>query len=472
MPIVKSRLSPKETALTMATLAAAIFLYWLLHQRYYLSYVDDSWCVSQARYFFDTGKTEDYLFRAPDAPDRVLVFFRTYFYIYGTVLNWLGWTKSNALVLSSLFIWLSAAVWFFICRRLKFSGTLQSLIPLSMLLFPAYFSAANLVRYDALVFFLSSLSFLCFLSRRYLLSGLFLVMGMECHPMGVAAAFYILAYIISDRAAFLADRRKLLRVASWFGAGVLFGLGYVWWLNPDLSFERLRTTLAIDESMNDFKFGFIVKYFTQSYWYRHAWELPLILGAVALSIKHRLWKRNAFPAIFLVTMIACSFVIGRANANYMVFVYPSFSVLIFSTFEELRLLGKIVPAIAVVLAVLYGVHYILHRDFDFNRITAETRASLVNDKLPVIGMPDNWFAAPDREFYPIYPSVSWIPRLGLKDFYLVRNDYIGDQSNNYHTLITALHETHDCVSIRHFKAFSDHDVDVFQCSGKVRAGKQ
>jgi hypothetical protein len=59
--------------------------------------------------------------------------------------------------------------------------------------------------------------------------------------------------------------------------------------------------------------------------------------------------------------------------------------------------------------------------------------------------------------------------LGLKDFYLVTNDYIGDQSNNYHPLIAALHETHNCVPIHHFKAFSDQDVDVFQCSEKVRA---
>jgi len=455
----------------MAALAAAFFLYWLLHQRYYLAYVDDAWCVSQAHFFFGTGKTEDYLFRAPDAPDRVLVFFRTYFYAYGAVLNWLGWTKSNALVLSSLFIWLSAAIWFFICRRLKFSTTLQALIPVSMLLFPAYFSAANLARYDALVFFLSSLSFLCFLSRRYLLTGVFLVIGMECHPIGVAAAFYILAYVVSGRTAFFADRRKPLRVASLFGAGVALGLCYVWWLHPDLSFQTLGTTLAIDRSMNGFEFGFIVKYFTQSYWYRHAWELPLILGAVALFIRHRLWKRNAFPAIFLVAIIVCSFAIGRANANYMVFGYPAFSVMIFSTFEELRLLGKIVPAIALVLAILYGGHYVLHRDFDFNRITAETRASLVDDKLPVIGMPDNWFAVPEREFYPIYPSVSWIPRLGLSDFYLVRNDYISDQSANYHALIAALHETHDCVPVRHFKAFSDHDVEIFQCSEKGRGGK-
>lgn len=455
----------------MAALAAAFFLYWLLHQRYYLSYVDDAWCVSQAHFFFDTGKTEDYLFRATDAPDRVLVFFRTYFYVYGAILNWLGWTKSNALVLSSLFIWLSAAVWFFICRRLKFSATLQALIPVSMLLFPAYFSAANLARYDALVFFLSSLSFLCFLSKRYLLSGIFLVIGMECHPMGVAAAFYILAYVISDRTAFFGDRRKPLPVASLFGAGVVLGLCYVWWLHPDLSFGRVRTTLAVDRNMNEFAFGFIAKYFTQVYWYRHVWELPLILGAVALFIKHRLWKRNAFPAIFLVTMIVCSFAIGRANANYMVFAYPAFTVLIFSTFEELEMLGPVVPAIGVVLAVLYGVHYGLHRDFDFNRITAETKASLANPSLPVIGMPDNWFAVPEREFYPIYPSVSWIPSLGLKEFYLVRNDYIGNQSNNYHSLIAALYETHDCVSVRHFKAFKDHDVEVFQCSGKVPDGK-
>jgi hypothetical protein len=454
----------------MAALAAALLVYWLLHQRYYLSYVDDAWCVSQAHFFFDTGKTEDYLFRAPDAPDRVLVFFRTYLYVYGAVLNWLGWTKSNALILSSLFIWLSAAIWFFICRRLKFSATLQALIPVSMLLFPAYFSAAHLARYDALVFFLASLSFLCFLCRRYLLAGVFLVMGMECHPMGVAAAFYILSYVVSDRTAFFADRRKLLRTAALFSAGAALGLGYVWWLHPDLSFERVRITLAIDRSMNNFAFGFIGKYFTDSYWYRHDWELPLILGAVALFIKHRLWKRNAFPAIFLVAMIVCSFTVGRANANYMVFAFPAFSVLMFSTFEELQMLGKVVPAIGVVLAVIYGVHYGLRHDFDFNRITAETRASLVNPSLPVIGMPDNWFAVPEREFYPIYPSVSWIPRLGLKEFYLVRNDYISNESANYHALIATLHQTHDCVSIRHFKAFRDQDVEIFQCSGKVPDG--
>ena len=458
-------------ALTIAALLCAGLLYWLLHQRYYISYVDDAWCISQAHFFFDTGNTEDYLFRAADAPDRVLVFGKTYFYLYGAFLSWLGWTKSNALVLSSLLIWLSAGVWFFICRRLNFSPTLEKLIPLSMLVFPAYFNAANLARYDASVFFFSSLSFLCFLSGRHLLSGLLLLIAMECHPMGITAAFYILAYVIYDRKAFFADTKKRLLAMGLFGVGAVFGMCYVLWLHPDVSMERLRTTLAINRSMNDFKFGFIVKYFTQFYWYRHDWELPLIVGALVLFIKHGLWKRDAFAAIFLATMIGSSFAIGRANANYMIFVYPAFSVLIFVTFEEMRLLGKLVPVIGAALLILYGSHYAFNHGFDFDRVTAETRASLIDKNVPVIGMPDNWFAVPEREFYPIYPSVSYIPSLDLTEFYLVRNDYISSQSNNYHTLIAALQKTHECALVRNFRAFRNHDVDVFQCKRRPRAAE-
>src|SRR5204863_4195236 len=113
------------------------------------------------------------------------------------------------------------------------------------------------------------------------------------------------------------------------------------------------------------RFGFIVKYFTRSYWYRDVWELPLIGAALFLYIRHRLWQRHGFIAILLVLAIVESFVVSRPNANYMVFAYPAFSLLMFVTFEERRLLGKLVPAMVAALLAVYGFTYALNRGYDF-----------------------------------------------------------------------------------------------------------
>jgi hypothetical protein len=238
-----------------------------------------------------------------------------------------------------------------------------------------------------------------------------------------------------------------------------------------VTLERFLTTLAVNSNMNDFRFGFVVKYFTRSYWYRDVWELPLIGLALFLFIRHRLWQRHGFIAILLVLAIVESFAVSRPNANYMVFAYPAFSLLMFVTFEERRLLRKLLPVIGVALLAVYGSTYALNRGYDFDRVIAETRSTLANERLPVVGMPDNWFAVPEREFYPIYHSVDYIPSLGLKDFYLVRNDDLSDQSNNYYSLIDTLTKTHSCAPVRSFTAYNDQAVDVFRCVARSHAAK-
>lgn len=457
-----------SVARTALALAAILLAHVLLHMRYYIYYVDDAWFVSETYFFMQTGRIEDVLFRAVDAPDRVLLFGKTYFHVYGAFLNAFGWTKGNAIALSGIFMWLSAGMWWLIGRALGYSAHFSRTVALSVLILPVFFNAAALTRPDAFVFFLCSVTFWLFLKRLYFLSGLLLLVSVESHLMGSTAGFCILAYVLATWRQFLAAGWKMLafRLVS-FLLGMAAGACYFYWLHPDFTFERLFTILSIKREMNGVSFGFIVKYFTQHFWYRHVWELPFIIGAGYLFVKNKLWKQDVFVPVFFGVMVLSSFAMSRPNANYMVFVYPGFLLLAVYTFEKLGLLKKAAHIAAVLLLVLYGAHFIVNRSFDFNRVNAETRAALPQDGLPVIGMPDNWFAAMDRPFFPIYHSVTYIPELGIREFYLVRNDYIGHKSKNYQPFLAWCNEQYEVVPIKQVPAFKGHVAEVFHCKLKI-----
>ena len=458
--------------LGLFAIAAALLPYLLLHTRYYLYYIDDAWWIADIHHFFRTGIMEEYLFRTPDAPDRVIIFGKAYFLIYGAFLEWAGWTKGNALLVSSCFIWLSAGMWWLIAGRLNLSVALRRLVPFSVLVFPAFFSAAQMARPDALVFFLALLTFYLFLRGWHLLAGFFLLVSMEVHLMGVTGLFYILAWVLAERNGAFADRRKLLRAGAVFSLGALIGVMYYLMLHRDrFSLDLLVTTMKLNQGMNNFRLGYIAMYFVQRYWYRHVWELLLILVAAYLYVKNGLWRGTSFPSIFLPVMILSSFVTSRPNANYMLFAYPAVLLFVYDTFERTGLLRRVLPLVATALVLLYGGYGWFYRNFDFQAIVTETRRSLPDANLPVIGMPDNWFVVPEGTFYPIYPSVEYIPELGLKDFYLVRNDYIGHDSRNYLPMIAWIGAKYDLEPVRAFTAWEDQRVEIYRCRAREpRAG--
>ncbi|MCB0520038.1 MAG: hypothetical protein H6577_14525 [Lewinellaceae bacterium] len=452
-------------------LAAVLFLmaaiYFLLHTKYYRYYIDDAWWVSDIWYFIKEGRMEEVLFRAPDAPDRVIIFGKLYFYIYGAFMELFGWTKGAALLLSSLITWLGAGVWWLITRQLRLSGNLQILVPLGILIFPAFFSAAHLTRPDALVFLLVSLTFFAFLKKQYFLSGLLLLMAMETHLMGVTGAFYCLAWVLYHWREYLRDWKKFLGIIARCALGAVAGMGYYYLLHQhEFSFALLYDTLTMYSGMNNFRFGFIVKYFFQYYWYRHAWELLLLLASLFIFVKNKMWKGGHFASLLLPVMVLSSFVTGRPNANYMIFVYPAFLLFMFDVFERRGWLKPMLVYVGVSLSILYGLTFFANRHFDFKKITQATAQNLPDDGLPLIAMPDNWFAAPGRPFYPIYPSVRYIPDLHLQEFYLIRNDYISHHSRNYDSLIQWLEERFDFTLVKKFNAFEDQDVEIFHCKLK------
>jgi hypothetical protein len=457
---------PFASRSTLLSLAIILLAYVLLHMKYYIYYVDDAWFVSENYYYCQTGKIEDVLFRAVDAPDRVLLFGKTYFQVYGNFMEWFGWTKGNAILLSSIFTWLSAWFWWRNAKLLGFSEVFSRTVGLSVLILPAFFNAAMLTRPDAFVFFLSAATFWAFLKKIYPLSGFLLLVSVESHLMGITGAFFILAYVLATWRSFFDEGWKLPLHVLLFLVGAGLGAYYFYWLHPDFTFERLNTILSIKKGMNDFEYGYIVKYFTQHFWYRHVWELPVLFTAIYLFVKNRLWKDNLFIPVFFTVAVLSSFVTSRPNANYMVFIYPAFVFFGIYVFEKTGLLKKLSNIVAVLLLVLYGAHYFAHRTYDFNRIITETKAALPQDGLTVIGMPDNWFAAMDRPFHPIYHSVDYIPELGIKEFYLIRNDYISQRSRNYHDFIAWCHANYEVVPLKKFNAYKDKQIEVFHCKPK------
>ena len=144
-------------------------------------------------------------------------------------------------------------------------------------------------------------------------------------------------------------------------------------------------------------------------------------------MKNKLYRQDVFVWIFLVTLLISTYITGRPNRNYMVYLYPAFLILMFYTFERLGRLKQICIALTAIFIIYFGVIYSMNRDYNFQHLISETKSAITNKNLPVIGMPNNWYAAQDQEFYPIYNLVNFIPDLNLQELYLVRNDYLQEE---------------------------------------------
>ena len=209
--------SLKYNSVLVASFISAIFLvYYFLHLKYWIYYIDDSWTLTYVYAYIFYGLDMDLVFR-PENSDKVFLYFgKTYHFLYGTIFNIFGWTKSNALTISTGFIFINAFLWYLITGVLGFSRQLRIVSLFSILLFPAFFSSANMARPDAMTLFFILLTFLFFLKRQYFPSGFTMLVGFENHIMGAVSIFYLIAYVIYNRKEFLADRKELLKKVLFF----------------------------------------------------------------------------------------------------------------------------------------------------------------------------------------------------------------------------------------------------------------
>lgn len=487
-------LNQKKVILSLSILLIAT-IYFLLHGRYILHHVDDAWFGTRIYHYFHTGVNMDTIFKAVEVTDRTQIFYVFFNNLYGSLLEFFGWTKSNAHLICTFFIAASSFIWYHIAKQLKFSENVALLLGLTMMVFPAFFKAANHARPDAMAFCIASLAFFIFLKRYYYLAGLVLMMAFESHVMGLTMGFYIAAYVVTNWKEFYADKKKFVTMLAWFGAGLLSGLLYYYLLHKDvLTIDRMTNLLVGHRSMGTKQFfkNVFTAYFVQARWYLHVWEFFLIVTSFYLFIKHKIYKQFPFLKIVLIALLISTFILSRPNRNYIIYFFPAIMLMSYYSFEYLNKFNRLVKVLAVLIILQYTFVYSNHRTFDLNKVMAQTEETISDKSLPVVGIPDNWWPAREHSFHQIYRSLEIFPKEKLDTFYLIRNDYkysatisnslekwltsagilkegiIGKRSGFYNDHIEYFEKNCTCEEINRFRGIKDQNVVIYKCVTKKK----
>ena len=209
--------------------------------------------------------------------------------------------------------------------------------------------------------------------------------------------------------------------------------------------------------------NYILNYFLTYSWKSHIWEFVLLVGTLVLYFKKGIYKKNRFLTTLLIVLVISTFITRRENSTYLVFIYPVFILLFFYTFEQIYKLRGFASVLLIALSSYYGAIYLQHHDFNFGQINEHIQSELLDPNKPVIGMPDVWFAAIDRDFIPIHYHRDF-NKLELDEFYLVETEYLKNQNRVYTPLVNYFQENFDCQTLKTIPAYKGEVVQIRVCS--------
>lgn len=440
--------------------------YVLLHGNFNTYYEDDSWTISNVWNYQELGIEEDLVFLEADAPGRQHVFSKIYNIIGGNFLSFFGWTKTNVFVLNSIFIFLAALVWWFILQNLPVSKKIAGMVALLIPIFPPFFFAAHTGRPDAMTFLLVSLMFLAFIKNRYVLAAFLLVMAVETHIMGIIGLFYMLAYTLYKRKDYYDNSQEIGRLLIGSSFGLALGVGYYLSLHWDtFSLVEMIALVNGKKDMVSPLNNYILTYFTDFDWYNHLLEFGLLVGTTVLFLKNKLYKDNEFITLFLIVLVLSTFLTRRENRNYIIYVFPAILMMYCYTYEQLKKLPQFAVGIVGMLVIYYGTIFYSHQDYNFQEISNKIERATPQENLPIVGMPDIWFAAKERTFYPMHTHRDF-NRIELSEFYLVESDFLAHRNRAYQPLVDYFFENYDKELQSEWVPYQDKTMRVWKLSNR------
>ncbi len=444
-----------------------ILAYAFVHVNYNIYYVDDAWVLSNVWNISRLGVACDLVFIDAGTAGHVQYFGITYAMVVGQLLDWLGWTKSNAFLISSFFVWMTVGVWYFILRQLPFSKKVRQLTVLFMPLFPPFFFAAHCARPEAFVGFVLSLQLLLFIRKRYFWAALLTGFAFEAHIMGLVGLFFLLAYAIYHKEELIAKSGGFWRIFLPFSLGGLTALGYYFWLHgAHFSWVDLATLIGEKRDMGTPLNNYILSYFINYDWYSRIWEFVLFLVALGLYFRKGLSKRNRFLTILVIVVLVSTLITRRENRNYMVHIFPAFILLYFYTFEQLGQLRKFVGVLTLCMSLYYGLHFYYNSSYNFEKIIAEIREAIGDTTLPVVGVPDFWFAAMEQPFVPIH-RLKEANFQSLDQLFLIQSDYLEWRCREYDRTMKYYQSNYSTSLVKEFTAYRDKTICIWRCDRKA-----
>jgi hypothetical protein len=389
--------------LVLACLLAILLAYVGLHGIYRPENTDDAWFLSVARNHVVNGIESDVSFGStPGAGGLggVELFGKTFSWLYGSLLNTVGWTKSNAHLISTLCMLAAAFCWAGILLRLKFGRRLAVFFGLSLLLVEPFFGAANQARTDALSFLAVSGALLLFLQGRYGLAGFLAMVALEIHPVGVAVFFFIGSAVAAGWVSGGEPAVPWRRAAPRFAAGVAAGCAYYVALHASF-LGLLPAALARGNLDGSERSNILFEYFFKTRYLRHIPELIAIAGCAVYAAWKRPVRDTPFVPVFFLAAILFVLAVRRPNFMYAIYLYPAFLLLLLRVFEGRGRLGLAVGLLLLYLLPQYGVVYARNRHGDPEAYLNGLRALVPAGAEPILGAPNAWFALVDRPFYRV-----------------------------------------------------------------------
>ncbi len=454
---------PKEQTYLWALLFLSVLAYIFVHVNYNIYYVDDAWVISNIWNFTTLGLSEDIVFIEPGESGYVQYFGVTYAFIMGHVLNLIGWTKSNVFIVNSIFVWGTALVWFKILKQLPFSKNIARLTLLFLPVFPPFFFAAHCGRPDAFVAFIISIQVLLFVRKRYFWAALLTGFAFEAHIMGIVGLFFLIAYTIYKKEDILFNKRARTTLLTHFTLGGICALAFYFAIHGGhFSIGELAMLVGDKRDMGSPLNSYILNYFMNYDWYSRVWEFALFLGVIGLYFRKGIFRENRFLTILVIVLLVSTIITRRENRNYFVFIFPAFILLYFYTFERLRQLKKFTMVLTLSMSVYYGLHFYFNGDYEFEKIVLEAKEELEDKDLPIVGIPDFWFAAMDKEFIPIHHRKKSNLH-ALDNFYLIQSDYLEWRCKIYDHTLSYYKENYHATLIKEIEVFGDEKIQIWEC---------
>jgi hypothetical protein len=405
-------------------LALVLAVYLLVGSEYRPQNIDDPWYLSFADNYVNHGITADRVFGQDAAGESgVQLFGITHAFVYGHVLNRIGWSRTNAYILSALFIFAAVFIWWHILLKLGWSRTERVVFAVGLLLAEPVFGAAHQARPDAMIFMLLAAGLYLAVIKQFFAAGLLAALAIEIHPVGGIVAVYVLSFL----GAYLADAKSSLRDSIKhgliFAAGGLLGVIYYLALHWT-ALPQLAGGMQAADGGGGFN-NALVEYFWHTKYKRHLPELVLMLLAGLLYVVRKRWRTESFSGLSFLAGIAFLIAIRRPNFMYVIFVFPAFLLLVLAAFRDLIRPEYILAAFMVYMLPQYALVLYLNRNFDLNDYLAKLKACTPDNNLPVVGAPNDWYAFRAGDFYARCRD-DGIANLKLTNFY-----YIAEEQAKY-----------------------------------------
>jgi len=464
MDSVKMKRDYKNTIYVFFALLIA-FTYYKLHLIYRPYFIDDGWILARVYNYYVNGIERDVVFGSSVTLGigtfEMRIFGKIFSYIYGFILDILGWNKSNSHCISIVFLLFTAIVWLRIIIHLGFTSCAAISFSLTMLYTEVFFGVANGSRPEAFILFLSSLSLYYALKQGYFKSILLAMIALETHPVGAISFFWVLATFADQKnRLYVKKQAKRVIIHSFFG----LVLGLLIYLSLHYKHVHLLSEMPRGVgSLMQPKYNFLYVHFFMTKYLRHLPELILITGVLVFYIAKGYYRQTPFIFALITAMIMYIIVINRPNPQYAVLVYPPFLLLLIWMAEHIKRLTAF--TVLVILFFTPQYMFVFHKNSQFksfdnylNRI----EQSVPNDKKSVVGSANDWFAFKKRNFY----SLCYIERIPsiLNDFYLIEHSlYFENYHYNYETTcsnITYMNEAFSKDPITQF----DYNNDVITVS--------